>query len=98
MDLCNYLFSYRVSKFYEFRTSFCDIGEPNKKIDISSNRLYEIVNVFKPDTIFHLAAESHVDNSIKNSKVLVNSNIIGTSVLLEIVRNFWNKKNFIKKK
>jgi hypothetical protein len=29
------LFSYRVSKFYEFRPSFCDIGEPNKKIDIS---------------------------------------------------------------
>ncbi len=68
-----------------------------KKIDITSNKLCEIINEFKPDTIFHLAAESHVDNSINNSEVFINSNIIGTYKLLEIVRNFWNKKNFIKK-
>ncbi len=59
-----------------------------KKIDITSNKLCEIINEFKPDTIFHLAAESHVDNSINNSEVFINSNIIGTYKLLEIVRNF----------
>tara|TARA_B100001105_G_scaffold207997_1_gene172219 strand:- start:361 stop:516 length:156 start_codon:yes stop_codon:yes gene_type:complete len=35
MDLCNYLFFYRVSKFYEFGTSFYEIGNPNKNINIS---------------------------------------------------------------
>ena len=39
-----------------------------------------------PDFIIHLAAESHVDNSIKNPRVFIDSNIIGTYNLLEAAR------------
>ena len=35
------------------------------------------------DTVFHLAAESHVDNSIKNPKPFIDTNVIGTVNLLQ---------------
>tara|TARA_Y100000780_G_C13384709_1_gene301846 strand:+ start:27 stop:263 length:237 start_codon:yes stop_codon:yes gene_type:complete len=35
MDLCNQLFFYEVSEFSVIWAAFYDIGEPNKKIDIS---------------------------------------------------------------
>ena len=38
--------------------------------------------------VVHLAAESHVDNSIKGSKEFVNSNIVGTHSLLEAAKKF----------
>jgi len=36
------------------------------------------------DTIFHLAAESHVDNSINNPKPFIDTNVIGTVNLLQV--------------
>lgn len=39
-----------------------------------------------PDFIIHLAAESHVDNSIKNPRAFIDSNVIGTYNLLEAAR------------
>ena len=44
-----------------------------------------------PDLIFHLAAESHVDKSIENPFVFLQSNIIGTFNLLEISRDHYEK-------
>jgi len=41
----------------------------------------------KFDFIFHFAAESHVDNSIKDPSIFVQSNIVGTQNLLECFRN-----------
>lgn len=38
----------------------------------------------------HLAAESHVDRSIKNSEVFIKTNIWGTYTLLEVARKYWN--------
>ena len=38
--------------------------------------------------VVHLAAESHVDNSIKGSKEFVESNIVGTHALLEAAKKF----------
>ena len=48
---------------------------------------------FKPEIIFHLAAESHVDRSIDNPSDTIKSNIIGTFNLLEAARKYWNKLN-----
>lgn len=57
------------------------------KIDICNyNELKKIIKSFKPDKIIHLAAESHVDNSISGSKQFIQTNIIGTYNLLEISR------------
>jgi dTDP-glucose 4,6-dehydratase len=49
---------------------------------------------FKPDIVLNLAAETHVDNSIKSPKNFIQTNIIGTYNLLEISRDYIkNKKN-----
>ncbi|WP_029351387.1 dTDP-glucose 4,6-dehydratase [Bosea sp. 117] len=44
---------------------------------------------FRPDTVMHLAAESHVDRSITGSGAFVETNILGTYVLLEAAREHW---------
>ena len=49
----------------------------------------EIINFVKPDLIFNLAAESHVDRSIQTPRVFIESNIIGTFNLLEASRIYW---------
>ncbi len=71
------------------------------KVDLSNfEETKKSVLIADPDIIFHLAAESHVDRSIENSKPFIESNIIGTFNLLEVARNHWNhldkkrKKNF----
>lgn len=44
---------------------------------------------FGPDAVLHLAAETHVDRSIDTSAAFINTNIIGTFVLLEESRRYW---------
>ena len=41
------------------------------------------------DTICHFAAESHVDNSIAGPAVFIQTNVVGTFVLLEAARDYW---------
>jgi dTDP-glucose 4,6-dehydratase len=43
----------------------------------------------KPDAIMHLAAESHVDRSIEGPAAFVQTNVVGTSVLLETALAYW---------
>ncbi len=45
-----------------------------------------VVNKNKIGTIIHFAAESHVDNSIKNPNVFVETNVLGTMSILNIVK------------
>lgn len=64
-----------------------------RKIDISKReKLFNCIKYFKPDIIYHLAAESHVDRSIISAKEFIYSNIIGTYNLIEIVNFLLNKK------
>ena len=44
------------------------------------------------DTVINFAAETHVDNSIVNSKKFINTNIVGTHNLLNCCLNNWNLK------
>lgn len=44
---------------------------------------------FQPDAVMHLAAESHVDRSITSSAEFIKTNILGTHVLLEACRHYW---------
>ena len=63
------------------------------KCDINNkNQLINIFNKYKPVGIFNLAAETHVDRSIDNPKVFIDSNIYGVFNLLEALR-FYLKKN-----
>jgi dTDP-glucose 4,6-dehydratase len=47
------------------------------------------VSEFRPERIIHLAAESHVDRSITGAKAFVDTNLVGTFMLLELARNYW---------
>jgi dTDP-glucose 4,6-dehydratase len=44
----------------------------------------------KPDTVMHLAAESHNDRAIEGPLDFVRTNVMGTAVLLEAAREHWN--------
>ncbi|MGP3592553.1 dTDP-glucose 4,6-dehydratase [Vagococcus sp. WN89Y] len=43
----------------------------------------------QPDAVMHLAAESHVDRSITGPADFIETNIVGTYVLLEAARKYW---------
>jgi dTDP-glucose 4,6-dehydratase len=47
-------------------------------------------STFQPDAVFHLAAESHVDRSIASAADFVTTNVVGTYVLLEAARKYWD--------
>ncbi|WP_454784959.1 dTDP-glucose 4,6-dehydratase [Legionella sp. WA2024007413] len=49
-----------------------------------------VLTQFKPDIILHLAAESHVDRSIKTPIQFIQTNIVGTYNLLEQARQYWD--------
>ena len=60
------------------------------KGDICNKELLEkIFNKYKIDGIVNFAAESHVDNSIKNPEIFINTNINGVFNLLTVAYNFW---------
>ena len=69
-----------------------------EQVDICNPR--EINRIFSehlPDLVIHLAAESHVDRSIDGPGDFVQTNIVGTYVLLEAARNYWSSLNTEKK-
>lgn len=64
------------------------------KVDICDKAAIEkIFKDYKIDTVIHFAAESHVDRSIAGPEVFVQTNVLGTFVLLEIARKQWLEIN-----
>ena len=51
----------------------------------------------QPDAIMHLAAESHVDRSIDGPAAFIETNIVGTYILVEAARNYWQNLTADKK-
>jgi dTDP-glucose 4,6-dehydratase len=49
----------------------------------------DIFATHQPDAVMHLAAESHVDRSIDGPGVFIQTNVVGTSVLLDAARAYW---------
>ena len=67
-----------------------------EQLDITDGDLTSLtIKNFEPNYIFHCAAESHVDNSIYDPTPFIESNILGTYNLLEILRKN-NLKNFVR--
>jgi len=60
-----------------------DIADPEAVKQVSST--------YNPDAVFHIAAESHVDRSIDGPTAFVQTNIIGTYILLEAARSHWRE-------
>lgn len=71
------------------------------RLDIcDSQGVAKLFGEFKPDSVMHLAAESHVDRSIDNPLEFVRTNVLGTANLLNCALNYWKsldsagKENF----
>ena len=59
------------------------------KADIADrDAVYEIFEKEKPDIIVNFAAESHVDRSIDNPGIFLQTNVIGTGVLMDACRKY----------
>lgn len=51
----------------------------------------ELFEKYQIDGVIHFAAESHVDNSIKNPFIFTHTNVIGTHTLLEVAKQVWGE-------
>ena len=59
------------------------------KVDINQKeQILKILKKFKPEGIFNLAAENHVDRSIDNPDNFIKSNILGVYNLLEALKSY----------
>jgi dTDP-glucose 4,6-dehydratase len=48
-----------------------------------------VLSDFEPDIVMHLAAESHVDRSIDGPSTFIQTNVVGTFVLLQAALAYW---------
>nr|WP_299034140.1 dTDP-glucose 4,6-dehydratase [uncultured Tenacibaculum sp.] len=68
-------------------------GKPNYtfvKADICDyDTVACIFSKYKIDAVIHLAAESHVDRSIKDPFSFARTNVMGTLTLLQVAKNYW---------
>lgn len=66
------------------------LNQPNfvfVDVDITdTKKLFDVIDHFDVDTIIHMAAESHVDNSFENSLKFTCTNVLGTQNLLEAAK------------
>lgn len=59
------------------------------KVDIADrNAVYEIFEKEKPNIVVNFAAESHVDRSIDNPSIFLQTNVLGTGVLMDACRKY----------
>ncbi|MCS5622621.1 MAG: dTDP-glucose 4,6-dehydratase [Candidatus Marinimicrobia bacterium] len=76
-----------------------DVNYTFRQVDICDGKsLKSILNMYQPDLIMHLAAESHVDRSIDGPDEFIQTNIVGTYTLLEQSRAYWSSLKGDKKK
>ena len=69
-----------------------------EQVDIcNAIEIRRILDQYQPDIVMHLAAESHVDRSIDGPGDFIQTNIVGTYVLLEEARFYWSKLDEVKK-
>ena len=63
------------------------------KADIADREaVYQIFETEKPDVVVNFAAESHVDRSIENPSIFLQTNVMGTQVLLDASRKYGVKR------
>ncbi|WP_439836964.1 dTDP-glucose 4,6-dehydratase [Aeromonas enteropelogenes] len=69
-----------------------------EQVDICNRaELDRVFALHQPDAVMHLAAESHVDRSITGPADFIETNIVGTYMLLEAARAYWNDLNEVRK-
>ena len=87
-------------------------GNPRNIERFESNQNYTFINgnicdaelvnkifkKYKIDGVINFAAESHVDNSINNPKIFLDTNVNGVFNLINTAFKYWMKKPFLKNK
>jgi len=64
--------------------------------DITDEKcVHDLITHNQPKTIFHFAAESHVDNSITDPTIFVHTNTVGTMNLLQAVKEHSSETRFV---
>lgn len=56
------------------------------------NLVKEILENYKIDTVINFAAESHVDRSIESPDIFIQTNVLGTQILLQCALAYWAKQ------
>jgi dTDP-glucose 4,6-dehydratase len=88
MDVLTYAGNLENLKDIETKDNYsfvkCDICDLDKVKKVFEN--YQI------DSVIHLAAESHVDRSIKDPFSFAKTNVMGTLSLLQAANNFWKSQ------
>ncbi len=64
-------------RFKFYKTNICD-----------RKGIYEIFETEHPDIVVNFAAESHVDRSIDNPEIFLQTNILGTQVMMDACRKY----------
>ena len=77
-------------------------NNPNYKFikgNICNRELVEFLfSEYNIQGVIHFAAESHVDNSIKNPGIFIETNVNGTFTLIDVAYKYWMEKPFTYKK
>ncbi len=61
-----------------------------EQVDVCDGaELKRVFERYRPDAVLHLAAETHVDRSIDGPHAFVQTNVVGTYMLLEAARHYW---------
>lgn len=71
--------AHQASRFKFYKADICD-----------RDLIYGIFEAEKPDVVINFAAESHVDRSIEDPSIFLQTNIIGTSVMMDACRKYGN--------
>ncbi len=88
LDVLTYAGNYNNIKDLESRSNYKFV-----KGDITDRDfIYDLFKKENFDVVINFAAESHVDNSIKNPSIFLKTNIIGTSVLMDACLKYGIKR------
>jgi len=76
--------------------SLSDVSDDERysfeQVDICDRSGMErVFSEHEPDVVMHLAAESHVDRSIESPSAFIETNLVGTYVLLDAARQYWSE-------
>lgn len=67
--------------------------------DIADEKLvHDLFDTYNISGVIHFAAESHVDRSIEDARIFVESNVLGTLTLLQAAKNAWEQKGELSKR
>ncbi|MGF9763308.1 dTDP-glucose 4,6-dehydratase [Microvirga sp. 0TCS3.31] len=56
---------------------------------LDAAKMRQVISSYRPDTVMHLAAESHVDRSIDGPGDFIQTNVVGTYTLLQAALGYW---------